>query len=104
MASEMIDKIFEAEKNAAKEIENAQNKAFEIVEKAKADAKDFENKTQGDTAAQIEKAQLSANETAQKIFDEKMVCAKNDADALCESVKSKKQTALESVVEIITLG
>ena len=82
MASEMLEKILEAEKNVDEKLERAKNQAKQLVDDANARASEI-----------IDSAKKTATLDREKTLD---VCRK-DADEL---VSKKRQEALKSSLEL----
>ncbi len=101
MASEMIEKIYDAEKQAQLAVNKATDTAREIVEKAKLDAQNLKteliNKAKLNADALINDARVRAE---QRINEENIKNLSNST-ALRENAMKNEKAGIEEVIKII---
>ncbi len=101
MASEMIERIYDAEKQAQLAVDKATETAREIVEKAKLDAQNFANELVNKAKLDAEALINNARANAQQRMDEENDMNLSKARELRENAKKNEKAGIEEVVKII---
>jgi len=101
MASEMIEKIYDAEKRASLSVNDATDNARAIVEKAKLDAQNVKNELVKKAKLDADALVVDAREKAEQRIKNENSVALSEASVLCENVKVRESMAIEEIVKII---
>ncbi len=101
MASEMIEKIYDAEKRASLSINDATDNARAIVEKAKLDAQNVKNELVQKAKLDADALIVEAREKAEQRIKNESSVALSEASVICENVKVRESMAIEEIVKII---
>lgn len=101
MVSQTVNKIISAEKQAADKVDSANKKAASIVSEANQRAKDIMDEATRDAAAESERLmQINKIKIEGIIAEHKITPDENTA--IRDNANSKKDSALDIVIKIIT--
>lgn len=101
MTNEAIEKIREAEKNAADTVANAKKKAAEIRAKAESDLSDTEKEMNAISTASIGEMTQKAQKKAARIIDDGISAARIDAKRLVSDAAKNTDSAADEIVRRI---
>ncbi len=101
MAAEMLEKILEAEKQAADKLKEAEGQAREVTEQAEKDAKAVLDAAKEKLQGEVLLFDKKNTEYAQTLTAAKREEAQKDAALMAEKASAKSKESVDAVINIL---
>ena len=101
MASEMLEKILDAENNAKKQKEKCDNEAESLISKAEKESAELIKKAKADAEAEAKKNISKAEEKASALIEEKKKQALGECEKMSELLTKKQQECNAVIIKKI---